>query len=355
MFEPVEVEIEQRDLAAFAPRRHQGTLQPVLEQRPVGQAGQGVVEGQVLRLVLAALQLGGRATEPAEQEEQHADPERQGERDRRGGLPGQRHSRTLRLPADITQRGAGGVGERHQRQSGSGLASRHVAGARQLVLAGDMPDQGVVHILHAHVQVFGARLLGQPLRARDQRRHADDRRAAAQHDQVLDNQIVGIVGGVGIGAAGEPRPHLGDQRQDEAVLVAERCGRQRLAVAHDMDGPVLGVQHENAVVTVIGAQPEAEIVRHPGLVAGAGEQDGVVPHRHRLLLAPERRELVLDAILDEEALPGERDAVRLHHGIDPEGAHRQQPEQRQCQHGQGELRGERPLLAVPGHGTAVVR
>ena len=57
--EVVEVEEDDGDGPPVPPVQGQGVLQPVEEQRPVGQAGQHVVEGLVPQQRLAGRQLGG--------------------------------------------------------------------------------------------------------------------------------------------------------------------------------------------------------------------------------------------------------------------------------------------------------
>ena len=55
VLEAVEIEIEERQPRALAPRLDQRPVEAVVEERAVGEAGQRIVEGEVLRLRLARL------------------------------------------------------------------------------------------------------------------------------------------------------------------------------------------------------------------------------------------------------------------------------------------------------------
>ena len=76
VLEAVEIEVEERDARAVAPRLDQAAIEPVDEERAVGEPGQRIVKGQVLRLRLARLQLGRSAAQAAHEKR---DPERPSE------------------------------------------------------------------------------------------------------------------------------------------------------------------------------------------------------------------------------------------------------------------------------------
>ena len=134
-------------------------------------------------------------------------------------------------------------------------------------------------------------------------------------------------------------------------------GRQRLAVAHGVDGTVLWRSSTiDAVVAVIGIHPVAEIFRHPVLVAGLGDGDGIVPDGDAFLLAHERRELVLDAVGDEDASACSsetRSACTV--AKKPKPTTIASENSASASTVKRDLRGQRPLLARAGSWDAVVR
>ena len=68
VLEAVEIEIEERKARAVAPRLDQRAVEAVVEQRAIGKPGQRIVEGEVLGLRLARLQLGRGAAQPADEQ-----------------------------------------------------------------------------------------------------------------------------------------------------------------------------------------------------------------------------------------------------------------------------------------------
>ena len=186
--EAIEVDIEQADLALVARHGKQSAFQPVLEQRAVRQAGQRVVEGEILRLALAALQLAGGAAQAPQQEKEDAGGEQQACNQRRARLSDQRQARPVLVPGDVAeddavradQRDAGvGQGRGQLRQQ------MHVA---ELVLPGDMVDDLAVDELDGGVDIFRAGLLRDAIGIRHDRLDGEESGHAADGDEVADHQ-----------------------------------------------------------------------------------------------------------------------------------------------------------------------
>ena len=165
--EAVEVDVEQRDPAALALRGEEGALQPILEQGAVGEAGQPVVEGEELRMVLARLQLARCAAQASQEEPQHAGAEHRTAQQRRAGLADQRQPRPVRCPPDIAEDDAARIDQRNAGCAGRG-EQRQDMGVGKHVLAGDVADHAIVDELDRDMQIFRARLLGEAVRARHQ-------------------------------------------------------------------------------------------------------------------------------------------------------------------------------------------
>ena len=135
--EAVEVDIEQADLPVGARDGKQRALQPVLEQRAVGQAGQRVVEGEILRMALAALQRARGAAQAPEQEPEHAGGKQAETDERRAGLPDQGEAGAVGVPGDVAEDDAVRV---HQRDGGRAGA---VSCGRQTRPEAGMPRDAV--------------------------------------------------------------------------------------------------------------------------------------------------------------------------------------------------------------------
>lgn len=103
MLETVEVEIKQRHFGCFVTGREQSAPEPVLEQRPVGKAGERVVEGEILRLGLTGLQRRRCTAEAAQQECQDTCREQRATDQGRPCLAHKRAAGPLLIPAGIGQ------------------------------------------------------------------------------------------------------------------------------------------------------------------------------------------------------------------------------------------------------------
>jgi len=148
VLEPVEVDDEDRDAALVALSREERLLRPVVEERPVGQAGERVVQ----RLELVLLRL---ALEPARRARD--DPEEHGVQEREA--PEQQEVRRERVVGD---RGADGRIrevdlERALRWARTVESQRHVD-LEQLAVAAVVGVLGVVESAHLRRDVVVERL-----------------------------------------------------------------------------------------------------------------------------------------------------------------------------------------------------
>ncbi|MFL5026143.1 MAG: hypothetical protein ACJ8DB_06085 [Microvirga sp.] len=120
MLEAVEIEHHHDDPLAVLPARN-GVVEPVLEQSPVRQSGQHVVEGQMMGLSLARLQLEngsfqcghGLLQTPHQCDEQKED-DGGGNGGRRPDIPEKMISRQFRIPDEIADEIAHVGPDRHR-------------------------------------------------------------------------------------------------------------------------------------------------------------------------------------------------------------------------------------------------
>ena len=104
VLEAVEVEIVERRARAAAARLGECAVEAVVEERAVGEAGQRVMEGEVLSLRLARLQLRRGAPQPPHQQRDDASDEEHCDAERRGRLRKHAAARALRLPDEVAER-----------------------------------------------------------------------------------------------------------------------------------------------------------------------------------------------------------------------------------------------------------
>ena len=156
VLEAVEVEIEQREPLPGLARFDQGAIEPVAEQRPVGEAGQRVVEGEVLGLRLARLQLGRGPLQAQDQErDDQRDDEKGAEQERRH--PGQQPpARPVRLPDEVADGLPGVVGKRDRRLAGGRIVVPGEAGAFDQILLHHRVEEAAVEEANADMQGLGA-------------------------------------------------------------------------------------------------------------------------------------------------------------------------------------------------------
>ena len=165
VLEAVDVEIKQRHARGVMAGEDKRTPQAVLEQSPVGQAGERVVEGEILRFILAGLQRGRGAAEPAQQECQKAGRHKQRHAQRRRHFAHQGEARPLPIPADKAEDDTARTDQRDRRRADR-LRKRQKARTVEQVFFGNLVDDGVVDELHRHMQIFGAGCLRDPVRTR---------------------------------------------------------------------------------------------------------------------------------------------------------------------------------------------
>ena len=126
----------------------------------------------------------------------------------------------------------------------------------------------------------------------------------------------------------------------------------RLAVFHHVNGLVMLVEDEGAVMPVIGIHPLAKILAHPLLVMRLGEVDGVVPDRDTFLFAHQSIDCILQAVCDECFLALQGIVVGAHGSEEAEADDQGQREHCKRQHGQRDLGCQGAGICVRFHGLA---
>ena len=201
LLEPVEVEVEKREAPPRPCGDRQGLDQPVLEQAPVGQAGQGIVVRQMLDAVARLLGPGEQSAGVADLAPQQIDEDARAADQAGQGQPADR-AQLAQVPLHRAVRFGRAVEQfQHDRLQRRGLGvERGVQGvARGRVAARDAVGVAFEHRLQSAEEVGGAR-------------HAAEWRRIGSRPQGLEPAPEQI----------EPADHLRRARVIGAVVAVER-------------------------------------------------------------------------------------------------------------------------------------
>ena len=282
VLEAVEVEVEERHAGVRAARFDQGPVEAIVEERAVGEARQRIVEGKVLGLRLARLELlrGAAQTLGEEGDDEAQDNQNAGER--RTDLGQHPPARPIRLPHKVADHRSGISGERIGGLVGRDIAVPGKSGAVEQILAHQHLEEAAIEEAHADMKVLGAGFLHDLAGIGNDWRYAGHRRAGFDHDQIEDVRTALIVSQR---ARTQAFAKLLDQRFERGPR-GRVTGRHRAgAVDHRIERLVLRAQDVDAIVPEVFVHPDTEVDVDPLQIEVHGRlQDRIIPKRHAFLV-----------------------------------------------------------------------
>ena len=318
--------LEAIEIERQKPERERRVVEALLEEGPVGKAGERIVRGAMERLGAGLVQCPGGASK-ADQQQRDDDAEDAEKRKARGQrFVEQRDAGALRLPLEVGDEAAGTVGHRHHRFMGQGVGNGIEMRALEQVVVPHVPRNVAVQQLDRDVIVVLPRLLLLALPVRDDGHHADERHTPAEPDQVGDLRwplaVAGLEGGDFGREVGGPEAHR--DRVDSGADVIVRRDIGGFAFAGRVDRVEVRIEDVDTLVAEVEILAPAKLAVDPVHVRFVAEErfgrfiaeddDALLPLevglrtvdevRHQRLLA--RQRLGIGAFRRPEDEPGRR-------------------------------------------------
>ena len=361
VLEAVDVDAGDGEPVAFACRRVGEFGELRLQLAPVGQAGETVMIGKMLRLGFPGLDRAGGGEEPPGEGADHQQRDGEADQDERQHVLHQQQARAPRRPGQGAERLAGvgaqliGAAPLALRLAEAEVGQQHVAPRRLPIgrVELDERDQDARRrALQAHIH-----------RRRDRHSGSELAMAADLHDR--GGAAAVAAGGVplgraiqviGVGDAGRDvagAADLLDQRHRRGEIGGEAVQRDAALAIIGVDRPVLLIEdHDPVVVEALGHEGADLEVEPAGIDRAAALGHRFVPPGDGAHFGERPGEAAVQAVVDQLGLRADDILVHLARGIEDDGDHRRADQQHDDGDGHDKTARRRHAVFFPDAGPS---